>query len=438
MKLKLPYGGKWLNFDVPVPKQNILSLDQKDLTPSKSTEELTAEALASPIGKPRLRRLVKPGKRVAVLFDDWTRPTPVAKIIPAILGELKSGGVNEDDILLVCANGTHAPAYMNEERLIGKLGESIFRRYRVISHDAYDYSKLKYLGETKRLRTPFFLNRWVAETDFKVAIGRIAPHGDVGYSGGSKMIMPGVSSIWNVIHHHSGSFPYKGILHNPLRDDIEECGRMAGLDFIVNVVTNSRDEVTRVFAGDLLKAHRSGVEYGDRNIWGARIGRLADIVIASPGPMNDEYFMGAMRCLGVALRAVKESGTIIVAAACSKGWSARELLDLGWHPTPDLLEYDYPGLLRLVMSRAWHEPDRQFQALVYYVHHIARTCFMNDVCIAGATGFRKEDAQKLRMKYYDSIGEALKYALKKHGRESKVTVIPHYFVLPLKQIHRAS
>ena len=438
MELKLPYARTWLHFDVSLPKRNILTLKKKDHAPSKSTEELTAEALANPIGKPRLRRLVKPGKRVAVLFDDWTRPTPVAKIIPIVLEELKKGGVNEDQVVLICANGTHAPAYMNEERLIAKLGEDIFRHHQVVSHDAYDYTKMKYMGETKRLNTPFFLNKLVAEADFKVAIGRIAPHGDAGYSGGSKMIMPGVSSIWNVIHHHSGSFPYKGILHNPLREDIEECGRMAGLDFIVNVITNSEDKVTQVFAGAPLKAHRSGVEYGDRNVWGAKIGRLADIVITSPGETNDEYFMGSMRCLGVALRAVKDSGTIIVAAACSKGWSKKELLDLRWHPTPDLLEYDYPGLLRLVMSRAWHEPDRQFQALVYYVHHIARTCFMNDVCIAGATGFTKEDAEKLEMKYYNSIEEALKYALKKHGKESKVTVIPHYFVLPLKQIHRVS
>jgi lactate racemase len=438
LELKLPYCGTWLNFDLPVPKKNILVLHKKDPTPAKSTEDLTAEALANPIGKQRLSRLVKPGNKVTVLFDDWTRPTPVGKIIPVVLEELRKGGVSEEDILLVCGNGTHAPAYMTEERLIEKLGETIFRRFKVISHDAYDYSKLKYLGETKRLTTPLFLNKWVAEADFKITIGRIAPHGDVGYSGGSKMIMPGVSSIWNIIHHHTGSFPYKGILHNPLREDIEECGRMAGLDFIVNVVTNSGDEVTRVFAGNPLRAHRSGVEYGDRSVWGAKIGGLADIVIASPGPLNDEYFMGAMRSLGVALRAVKESGTIIVVAACSKGWSKGELLDLGWHPTPDLLEYDYPGLLRLVMSRAWHEPNRQFQALVYYVHHIARTCIMYDVCTAGATGFRKRDAEKLRMKYYDSVEDALKDALKKHGREAKVTVIPDYFILPLTHIHRAS
>jgi nickel-dependent lactate racemase len=306
----------------------------------------------------------------------------------------------------------------------------------VVSHDAYDYDEHVFIGVSKRLGTPLFINREVAEADVKVSIGKIAPHADVGYSGGAKMIMPGVSYIWSIIHHHSGSYPYSGTLENPLLEDIEECGRMAGLDYIVNVVYNSKDEVLKAFSGHPVKAQRKGVEFGDFNVWGAKTGEKADIVVASPGVGNDEYFMEAMNCLRAVDKCLKEEGTIIVAASCSRGWSRKEYLESGWEVSEDVLDYDYPGLWRLMATRAWHEPHRQFQALVYYVQHVAKTCFEKDVVLAGAKDFCSEYAEKLNIKFDESIQEAVNYAIKKHGENSKIIVIPDSFTLPLERFHK--
>jgi nickel-dependent lactate racemase len=437
VEIEIPYSGNYIRVDLPLPKKQVRILESKDPSVTEDLEAIVEDALRNPIGKDRLAKMVRKGYRVALMFDDWTRPTPISRIMPMILKELKKGGVRDEDIVLICGNGMHDPAHMNQERLIEKLGKDIFRKYRVISHDAYDCGNLTYVGETKCLRTPLFVNKHVTEADIRISIGRIAPHGDVGYSGGSKMIMPGVSDIWSIIHHHSRSYSRRGVLMNPLRTDIDECGRMARLDFIINVVSNSKEEVVGAFAGDPIFSHRKGVQYGNKEVWGSKVKRKAEIVIVSPGLNKDDYFIPSMRCLGVALRCLKKGGTIIMVSSCQRGWSERSYLELGWHPTKDLLEYDYPDLLHLVMSRAWHEPNRQFQALVYYVHHIVRTCFKNHVILAGSKGFTKEEAKRINIQFEESLGEAIRSLMKKYGEKARAIVIPDAFILPVTNFQGA-
>jgi len=437
LEIKIPYRGTSLEVNVPLPEENIKVLRSKDPSPTKDVGEIVRIALANPIGEKKLSEMVRPGERVALMFDDWTRPTPVSKIVPIVLEELKNGGIRDEDIVLICGNGMHAPDYMAEEKLIEKLGEAVFRKYEIVSHNAYDQEKLKFIGVTKSLGTPLFINQSVAESDVKVSIGRIAPHGDVGYSGGSKMIMPGVASVWTIIHNHSGSVPHSGILGNSLREDIDECGRMAGLDFIVNVVYNSDEEVIQAFAGDPIEAHHRGVEFGDKEVWGAKIADTADIVIASPGLRKEGFFLSSMKSLGVADRCLKKGGTIIVVASCVGDWSEEAYVDSGWSVPKDMLEHGYPELLRLLASRAWHEPHRQFQALVYYVQHIVKTCMDKHVVLAGSKGFSREDAQKINIHFEESIDDALRDSIKRYGPKAKVIVVPDSFILPLKSFYRA-
>lgn len=435
MNVNIPYNGSSVAIDIPVPDQNITLLQGKDPAAAKDVSSLTREALSAPIGKKKLSEIVSPGKKVALIFDDFTRPTPVSTIMPFVLDELKKGGIRNEDVTLVCANGMHNPDYMNEEKLRERVGSDVFSTYNVVSHNAYEFNELKFIGITEQLGTPLFVNKLVADADIKVTIGRIAPHGDMGYSGGAKMIMAGVSGIWSIIHNHTGSYPRRGILRNPLRDDADECARMTGLDFIVNVVYNSKGEVLRVFAGDPFEARLKGIEYGDRNVWGVKIPHLADIVIITPGVEKDDYFMHSMGGLGIAANCLKKDGTIIVVASCKEGWSSREYLESGWHVSKDLLRYDYPNLMWLLASRAWQEPHLQYQALVYYVNHIAKTCHDYDVVLAGAKKLSQDDAQKLNMRVVKSVENGIYYAIKKQGKNAKVIVIPDSYTLPLGKYH---
>lgn len=436
MRLEIPYDSKCLKVELPLPPKNVRILESNDPSPKSDVETIIGKALEKPIGRRRISDIVHAGQKVAVLFDDWTRPTPVSRIMPSVLEELSRGGISEDNVVLVSSNGMHDPRYVTKELMIQKLGKEIYRRYRVISHDAYDRKKMKFIGTTQTLGTPLFINREVAEADFRISVGRTAPHTETGYSGGAKMIMPGVSSVWTIIHHHSGSYSRRGVLENPLRDDIEECGRMANLDFIVSVVYNSQGKVVKAFAGDPVWANRMGIEYGDSKVWGAKFTEPAEIVIISPGMNQDSYFIPSMRCLGVADRCLKENGTIIVVASCREGWSEPRLLQGGWHPTPELLKCDYPDLVWLVASKAWHQPNRQFQALVYYVQHIAKICKEQNVILAGSKGLTKEEAERLHLNWFASCDEAIGHVIEKYSRRAKTIVIPSAFTLPLKSFYK--
>jgi len=437
LNIQIPYADASVTCELPLPDEQVSFLEAPDPQPAEELEALVRKALANPIGSPRLGQIVGPASRVTIIFEDWTRNTPVARIMPLLLEELRSSGVADSRISLFCANGMHDPVHMTEERLIQKLGEEVFRKYQVFSHDAYDPGGMSFIGVTECLGTPLFINRQVAEADVKIAVGKIAPHGDVGYSGGAKMIMPGVADLWSIIHHHTGSFPHKGILENPLRKDIEECGRLAGLDFILNVVTNSQGQVLRAFAGEPRAAHCQGVAFGDAKVWGAKIKEPAEIVICWPGPGAEDYFMTSMRCLATTHICLKEGGSIVIVSSCRKGWTTQEYLDLGWHVGKDLLNCDYPELWRLMVTRAWHEPHRQFQALVYFVQHIAKTCQEKNVILAGARGVSAEEMRKLNLKFYDDPAQAVKESVARYGPQARAFVVPNSFTLPLMHFHSA-
>src|SRR5204863_1555596 len=180
------------------------------------------------------------GKRIAVMTDDWGRPTPASEMIPLVLDELHAAGAEDKLITFVTASGMHDP--MKPADLERKLGRETVERFRCISHDAGDHRLLAFVGASE-LGTPIWVNRYVAEADFRVAIGRIAPHEAYGYEGGYKMIVPGVASFETILRDHSMNFSrfcVPGVHGNPRRREADAIGTQVGIDFVLNVVVNSR------------------------------------------------------------------------------------------------------------------------------------------------------------------------------------------------------
>jgi hypothetical protein len=137
------------------------------------------------------------------------------------------------------------------------------------------------------LGTPIWVNRYVAEADFKVAIGRIAPHEAYGYEGGFKMIVPGVSSFETILRDHSMNFSrfcVPGVHGNPSRREADSIGARVGINFVVNIVVNSKHEPIKAFAGKVEAVHSQGIQFGDREVWGAFTSRKSDITVVTLGP----------------------------------------------------------------------------------------------------------------------------------------------------------
>ena len=284
MKIDLALGQQQFSVDVSVPDEQITIAQAKYTPATQSWEEVVEDGLRRPIGAPPLRTFDLHGKKVALITDDWGRPTPASRVLPAVLRELHAAGASAENITILTGTGVHQP--MNREELGRKLGEEQLQKYRCLPHDAFDEANMVYVGLTPR-GTPLWINRYVAEADFKIAVGRIAPHNTHGYEGSAKMITPATSHWLSVLRNHSCNFSpyceYGSYGQNPSRADVDDIGEMVDLSYIVNFVVNRFGEPLRAFCGHRLWAHRAGIAYGDREVWGAEIGQKADLTIATLG-----------------------------------------------------------------------------------------------------------------------------------------------------------
>ena len=300
-----------------VPAENVTVLRGKN-PKGGSWPEVVAAALAQPLGRPRLREHNLRRKRVVVITDDWGRPTPASEVIPALLDELHAAGAEDQAITFITASGMHDP--MKPADLDRKLGKDITQRFRCISHNGGDQSMLVFAGISE-LGTPVWVSRYVAEADFKVALGRIALHETYGYEGGYKMIVPGVSSYETILRDHSMNFSrhcVPGVHANPSRREADAIGPMIGIDFLVNVVVNSRSEPVRAFAGKVEQVHPAGVRFGDQEIWGAFTPWRSDVTVVTLGPDESLRDVPNTETMRRAAAVTRDKGTIIFEANVEK------------------------------------------------------------------------------------------------------------------------
>lgn len=300
--------------------------------------DLSAEvmrALSSPIESPRLAQLASGRKSAVIVADDITRAVPTRDILPLILGELETGGIGAKDVVVIIATGLHRPLTKLElDAIRGDLP------VQVVNHNARDQDQLVSIGRTS-LGQEILVNRRFMEADLKLLTGDVEYHQFCGYGGGAKSIYPGLADAASICHNHSmmeieGTGPGR-IEGNPVRGEIEEVGRMAGIDFILNVVMNSRKEVVRAFAGHPFGTFREGAHLVDQ-MYRVKADRAAELVIASAGGFpKDVDLYQAQKAVSAARRLVVEGGDIVVLAECRDGHGS-DLFDRWMTEAEDLEE----------------------------------------------------------------------------------------------------
>lgn len=317
MNIKLGFGNGVQEIDVP--DNNLLAvLQQNEVAGELTGEAEVHRALTEPIGTPRLREIVKPGEKIAIITSDITRPMPTYKVMPALLEELGAAGVHDEDVTLVFALGSHRGHTEEEQRRL--VGDEAFSRLRCVDGDPSD---CVHLGVTSR-GTPVDIVRPVAQADRRICLGNIEYHYFAGYSGGAKAIMPGVSTRAAIQSNHSRmieSTSCAGNLEgNNVREDIEEAAAMCGVDFILNVVLDEHKEIIKAVAGDVTKAHRAGCAFLD-SLYLKKIPERADIVVVSQGGApKDLNLYQTQKALDNAKHAVKKGGIIILVGSCREGF----------------------------------------------------------------------------------------------------------------------
>ena len=244
------------------------------------SEDGIRKAFDNPIGTMTIRELAKGKKEVVILFDDMSRPTPSAVLIPYVLKELAAAGIPDDNIRFIAAIGAHGS--MNGIDFRKKLGDEVMGRFLVYNHNPYE--NCTSLGMSSR-GIPISINSEVMSCDLKIGLGSIVPHPFAGFGGGSKIILPGVASMETIDSNHTslGLSPTIGIGKcdgNVMKQDMDEVARMAGLDVKVDAILNLKREVTALFVGNPIEEHIEGVKLAKEH-YATDMVTDCDIVIAN-------------------------------------------------------------------------------------------------------------------------------------------------------------
>lgn len=314
-QVKLPYCKEYLTGNLPFAYETV-SISEE--TVEHSSQEEIIRALKNPIGASLSD--IKGAKKVVIVTSDLTRPVPNKLILPPLIAELEAIGIKKEQITILIGTGLHRVS--PKEEFAELVGEELAEEIKIISHDAWDEENLVYLGKSSR-NTPIIINRHYVEADAKIVLGVIDPHQFAGISGGAKGVVIGLGGEKLVQANHSMLTHPKASLgnleDNPVREDIDEIGEKIGVDFIVNVVLNSKKEVVKAVSGHFIKAHRVGVEAARKTLQ-VELNQTADLVIAASGGFpKDVNLYQAQKALLHAAIAVKEGGTIILAAKCDEG-----------------------------------------------------------------------------------------------------------------------
>ncbi len=167
-------------------------------TPKIGDQEIRA-AFDNPIGTPRIAELARGKKDVVILFDDLTRPTRTAELVPYVLEELREGGIRDENIRFISALGAHGVMRLMD--YVQKLGLDVVQKYPVYNHNPYE--NCTYLGKTAH-GIEVSVNSEFMACDLKIALGGLVPHPTAGFGGGGKMVLPGVCSIDTILANHGG------------------------------------------------------------------------------------------------------------------------------------------------------------------------------------------------------------------------------------------
>ena len=304
------YGDKEVSLTFPDDwNLNKIAFEKRE---ALSTDEMRL-AFHQPIGSPRISEMAQGKKNAVIIADDLTRPTPASEVIPFILEELFEAGIPEEEILIFMGFGCHRQ--MKHDDLVKKLGEDVVRRFRVKQNELDD--SFIYVGETVR-GIPLHVNQWVMECEFKIGVSGNWPHGTAAFSGGGKIIIPGVASFETISRAH-GTLEgggNAGNVENDFRLNSEEAARMAGLNGSVLTTLNDRRQITGLFVGDLVAAYRAAAEDA-RKAYAVKLMPDADIVIATGYPRDHDLPYGGIGSWP--LRHSKPEATRILITAGTEG-----------------------------------------------------------------------------------------------------------------------
>jgi nickel-dependent lactate racemase len=413
VEVELQYGTDGLLVE-GLPGDRTTVVEPSHLPSATDERAEVVRALREPVSGLPLKQLVQRGQTVAISVCDGTRPQPREVVVPAILDEL-DGIVRLEDVVVMVATGTHRGN--TDAELRAMLGDDVVETVRVVNHDARERPTLTWVGRLGA-DVPVWLNvEWLA-ADFKITTGFVEPHFFAGFSGGPKMVAPGLAGLETTLTLHDASRighsnARWGITQgNPVHDDVRAIAATTGVDFSLDVVLDGRKRVARAFGGELLAMHREATAVARRAAMRALPGRFDVVLTTNSGFPLDQNLYQAVKGMSAAAQVVKPGGTIVCAAECRDGFpdhgDYRDQLTSGASPA---------ALLEEIESRVETVPDQweiQIQAQIQLLARVVmHTSFLSDDDLAAA---HLEQTHDVARSVIGALGAA--------GPDSRLCVLP--------------
>lgn len=329
MKIDLAFGKQGLSVSLPEGPRYI-TLEARSAKALPDAAAAIEAALDDPIGRPPLVELARGRKSAAISVCDITRPAPNPLTLPPVLRRLEHAGIARENIAILIATGLHRPA--TEEEIAVIVGPEIAARYRVLNHHAREKSEHRRLG-TAPAGTPVYIDERFVAADLHLTLGFIEQHLMLGFSGGRKLVAPGLAAEDTIKFLHSPKFMREpaaiegSVRDNPLHAELLAIARMARHDFMLDVALARTREIAGVFAGEPVEAHARGVEFVRRALLETLPEPVDAVLTTSAGYPLDLTFYQAIKGVTAAQHIVKEGGRILLMAACDEGAGAAEFIE---------------------------------------------------------------------------------------------------------------
>ena len=421
MRVRMDYGKNGM--EVEIPDANLVGVLR--ITPAPALPDADAAiraALQNPIGTGTLAELARGRRNACIVICDITRPVPNRQLLTPLLEILHGAGLSVADITILVATGTHRPNLGAE--LDALVGPEIAAHYRIVNHDSKNPAEQKNLG-TSPNGVPVALNRTYCDADLKLTVGLIEPHFMAGYSGGRKLIMPGIAAFETVQRWHcprflESPFATMGIIeNNPVHAESLAIAKLVPPDMILDVTLDERNAITGVFAGELEAAWRTGTEFAANHVRTVAP-EPADIVITScAGYPLDATFYQAVKGMVGALPVVKQGGTILIASECAEGIGSPDFTHALLEETQDLEAF----------VRHIAQPD-VFVPEEWQIEELAKAARNAEIiCVAG--GIPPETLSRCFVTPAADLQAGLALAMQRHGPNARILAIPRGpYVIP--------
>jgi len=423
MRIVMRYGKTGLPIDIPDSLE--VDIIRKKVMPIlKDPEGAVRSAFSQPVGCKQLIEEAKRCKSICILICDNTRPVPNSIVLPVLIQELIKAGVKPASITVVVATGLHGPNEGDELReLVGS--DWVLKTVQVVNHFARNDEDHVYLGNTTR-GMPVKLDRRFVNADLRVVIGLVEPHFMAGYSGGRKVIIPGISHHETIrVLHSTRMLEHERVANcmledNPLHEEQVAAVRMIGGSLAINCVINEDRNLSFVNFGSIEESHLAATSFA-RPYFEIPVNRRFNTVVTSAAgyPLDRNYYQTVKGMLGVS-DILKKGCNLFIVSECSEGLGTQEYAE----SQAKLINMGMDRFLKETSQKKYASIDEwgsvmQVKAMKTGTIHLYSECLSKDE--RALTGINM----------IESLSEAIKKSVKEKN-DKHVAVIPEGpYVIPV-------